>query len=239
MSGQLPLPIGLRPSAALDGFVPGDNAQPLAAVRACALGTGERLLFLAGPAGSGRTHLLAGACNLATAAGRTCAYLPLGEPSGLSPGLLADLEGLDLVCLDDLDGIAGDRPWEEAAFALFNGLRDRGGRLIVAAGRAPGDLPLAIPDLRSRLAWGLLLPVRPLRDDQLCTALEAAAAARGLRLGDGVARHLVERLPRALPDLLAALDRLDRASLAAKRPLTLPFVRAHLAAAGPAGPAEQ
>lgn len=228
MSGQLPLPIGLRPPATLDGFVAGDNAQALAAVQACALGAGEPLLFLAGPPGSGRTHLLAGACNLAAANGRRCAYLPLGAAAGLAPGLLSDLEALDLVCLDDVEGVVGDRHWEAALFALFNGLRDRGGRLLVAAARGPGELPLALPDLRSRLCWGLLLHLRPLRDDQLCAALEAAALARGLRLGDGVARYLVERLPRSLPDLLATLERLDQASLAAKRPLTLPFVRAEL-----------
>jgi DnaA family protein len=228
MTGQLPLQIGLRPAATLDGFVAGDNAQVLASVRACALGTGEPLLFLAGPAGSGRTHLLAGACNVAAAAGLRCAYLPLGEPTGLAPGLLGDLDALDLVCLDDLDGVAGDRQWEEAVFALFNGLRDLGGRLIVAAAQGPADLPLTLADLRSRLRWGLVLTVRPLRDEQLCTALDAAAAARGLRLGDGVARYLVERLPRDLPALIGVLDRLDHASLAAKRPLTVPFVRACL-----------
>jgi DnaA family protein len=228
VSGQLPLQIGLRPTATLDGFVAGDNAQALASVRACALGAGERLVFLAGPPGSGRTHLLAGACNLAAAAGRRCAYLPLADPAGLAPGLLSDLDGLDLVCLDDLEGIAGDRTWEEAVFGLFNGLRDHGGRLVASAARPPADLPIALADLRSRLGWGLVLTLRPLRDAQLCTALAAAASARGLRLGDGVARYLVERLPRALPELLGVLDRLDQASLAAKRPLTLPFVRAHL-----------
>ena len=228
MSAQLPLQIGLRPPATLEGFVAGDNAQALASVHACALGTGETLLFLAGPRGSGRTHLLAGACNLAATAGLRCAYLPMGDPAGLAPGLLSDLEALDLVCLDDLEGIAGDRGWEEAVFGLFNGLRDHGGRLIAAAALAPGDLPIALADLRSRLGWGLVLTLRPLRDEQLRAALAAAARARGLRLGDGVARYLVDRLPRALPDLLGALDRLDRASLAAKRPLTLPFVRAHL-----------
>jgi DnaA family protein len=232
VSSQLPLQIGLRPPATLEGFVPGDNAQALAGVRACALGQGEPLLFLAGAAGSGKTHLLAGACDLASRAGRRGAYLPLGAAGGLAPGLLADLDRLDLVCLDDLDGIAGDRTWEEAVFGLFNGLRDHGGRLIVAAAGRPGDLPLALPDLRSRLGWGLTLVLQPLRDDQLCAALEAAAAARGLRLGDGVARHLVERLPRALPELVRVLDRLDQASLAAQRPLTLPFVRAVLARPG-------
>lgn len=228
MSDQLPLQIGLRPGTTLDGFAVGDNAQLLAALRATVAGTGERFLFLAGPAGSGRTHLLAGACNLGAAHRLRCAYLPLGDPAGLAPDILEGLDGLDLVCLDDVDGVAGRHDWEEGLFALFNGLRDGHGALIVAAAQGPASLPLTLPDLRSRLSWGLTLTVRPLRDAQLCAALDAAAAARGLRLGDGVARFLVERCPRDLPSLLAVLDRLDEASLAAKRPLTLPFVRARL-----------
>jgi DnaA family protein len=228
VSDQLPLQIGLRPGATLDGFVVGDNAQVLTALRATVAGGGESFLFLAGPAGSGRTHLLAGACHLGAAHGLRCAYLPLGDLAGLAPDVLEGLDGLDLVCLDDLDGVAGRRDWEEALFALFNGLRDRGGSLVVAAGQGPAGLPLALPDLRSRLSWGLTLTVRPLRDVQLCEALDAAATARGLRLGEGVARFLVERCPRDLPSLLAVLDRLDQASLAAKRPLTLPFVRSRL-----------
>ena len=228
MSDQLPLQIGLRPGTTLDGFVVGDNAQPLAALRATVAGTGERFLFLAGPVGSGRTHLLAGACNLGAVHGLRCAYLPLADPAGLAPDVLEGLDTLDLVCLDDVDGVAGRRDWEEGLFALFNGLRDGHGALIVAAAQGPAGLPLALPDLRSRLSWGLTLTLKPLRDAQLCEALDAAAAARGLRLGDGVARFLVERCPRDLPSLLAVLDRLDQASLAAKRPLTLPFVRARL-----------
>jgi DnaA family protein len=229
MADQLPLEISLRPPARLEGFVTGGNAEALQAVTAAAEGRGERFLFLHGPPGTGKTHLLAGACNRAAGSGRACVYLPLGELCALSADLLQGLETTDLVCLDDVEQ-AADPAWERALFHLYNALRERGGRLIAAAIAPPAALPLGLPDLRSRLAWGLTLALQPLADDALAQALRAAALARGLPLGTDVADYLLRRFPRNLPTLLEVLEQLDQASLAAQRPLTLPFVRTVLAA---------
>ena len=228
MAAQLPLQIALRPAARLDGFVAGSSGEALHAVAATAQGTGERFLFLHGPAGTGKTHLLAGACNLAASRGLRCAYLPLAEARALSPEALDGLEALDLVCLDDMERVAADPAWERALFVFYNALRERQGRLVAAAAVPPAALPLQLPDLRSRLAWGLTLAVQPLAGEALAQALRAAAAARGLDLGPEIAGYLLRRWPRNLPALLALLERLDDASLAAKRPLTLPFVRSVL-----------
>jgi DnaA family protein len=228
MSRQLPLDLSLRPPATLASFVPGDNLQALDVLRTLAEGTGESLVFLHGPAGSGRTHLLAGTCEHAVARGARCAYVPLREAPGLSPDLLNGLDDLDVVCIDDVDAIAGERDWEAALFRLFNALRDRGGRLVASADCPPAALPLALPDLRSRLGWGLTLGLRPLHDQALADALQRAAAARGMRLDADVARYILERCPRHLPRLLRLLDDLDRASLAAQRTLTIPFVKSRL-----------
>ncbi|MCU0765803.1 MAG: DnaA regulatory inactivator Hda [Gammaproteobacteria bacterium] len=228
MAAQLPLQIALRPAARLDGFVAGSSGEALHAVTAMARGTGERFLFLHGPAGTGKTHLLAGACNLAASHGLRCAFLPLAEAMALSPEALDGLEAFDLVCLDDVDRVASDPAWERALFIFYNALRERPGRLVAAAAVPPSALPLRLPDLSSRLAWGLTLAVQPLVGDALAQALRTAAAARGLDLGAEVAAYLLRRFPRNLPALLALLERLDDASLAAKRPLTVPFVRSIL-----------
>lgn len=227
MADQLPLEISLRPAARLDSYVPGSNAEVLHAVTAAAEGYGERFLFLHGPQGAGKTHLLAGACNQAAASARSCVYLPLGELCALSAEVLQGLETRDLVCLDDVEH-AADPAWERALFNLYNALRDRGGRLLATAAVPPAALPLSLPDLRSRLAWGLTLTLHPLADDALAEALRAAALARGLALGAEVADYLLRRFPRNLPALLEVLEQLDQASLAARRPLTLPFVRSVL-----------
>ena len=236
MTRQLPLELSLRPPTTLASFVPGDNRQALDVLERLAEDSGESLVFLHGPAGSGKTHLLAGACERAMAHGARCAYLPLREAARLSPELLAGLEALDLLCIDDVDAIAGQRDWEAALFRAFNALRERGGRLVAAAGAPPSALPLSLPDLRSRLGWGLTLGLRPLRDEALAEALRRAASARGLRLDDDVSRYILERCPRHLPALLHLLDDRDRASLAAQRTLTIPFVKSRLQPPGDGAP---
>src|SRR5919108_695820 len=80
-------------------------------------------------------------------------------------------------------------------------------------------------DLRTRLAWGLVYQLKPLSDADKARHLHAQAARRGLRLPDEVVGYLLTRLPRDLASLNAVLEALDRYSLSAKRPVTLPLVR--------------
>ena len=222
---QLTLGIRLRDSARFDSFLPGPNAEPLAALRALAEGQGESPLYCWGPAGSGRSHLLQAACQHAGARGRGAAYLPLAEHAALDPAMLEGLEAMPLVCLDDVQAVAGEAHWEEGLFHLFNRIRERGGALAVAADRAPAALPLALPDLRSRLEWGLVYALAPLDDAQRLAALQLRARRRGFELPDDTGRYLMRRVPRDMPALFELLDRLDEASLAAQRRLTVPFVK--------------
>lgn len=225
MAAQLPLGLRLPDTARLDNFIPGPNAEALAAVRHCATTPGAAMLYLAGPAGSGRTHLLQAACRAVQSAGLQAAYVPLADRAVLSPALLEGLEDYALVALDDIDAVAGDTAWEEALFHLYNRLREAGGRLLAAAPAPPEQAGLRLPDLRSRLAWGALYALQLPDDATRLRILTQRARDRGLELSEDVGRFLLHRCPRDLPALLALLDRLDRAALAAQRRLTIPFVR--------------
>jgi DnaA family protein len=99
---------------------------------------------------------------------------------------------------------------------------------LFSADCGPAALPLGLPDLRTRLAWGLTLAIAPLDDAGRQELLQALAARRGLELPIEVARYLLERAPRHPKDLVSLIDALDRASLAEQRRLTVPFVREHL-----------
>jgi len=224
MSQQLPLALGLRHAPDLDDFVVGRNRVVMDALRR-ALDDGEHLLYLFGPPGSGRTHLLLGQCAAAERRGLRCAYLPLMQRTELVPEMLEGLEMLDLVAVDDVEQVAADAAWEEALFGLFNRCRDRGTRMLFSADRGPAALPLQLPDLRSRLAWGLTLALQPLDDSGRLQLLQSLAARRALKMPEDVARYLLERSARHPSDLLRIVDRLDRASLAERRRLTIPFVR--------------
>ena len=157
-------------------------------------------------------------------------YLPLRDLVGYAPEeLFIGLEELDLICLDCLPTIAGRADWELAIFNLYNRLRERGRRLLVAAEHNPRELAIALEDLRSRLQWGITYQVHNLSDDEKQQALQLRARARGLELNDEVAQYIIQRLPRDTNELFWQLQRLDHASLAELRKLTIPFVKKVLA----------
>lgn len=228
MIAQIPLPLSLNPEQSFATFVAGPNEAVLAALQAYAQGTGEAFVYLWGEAGLGKSHLLNACCQAATTAGRRSAYLPLTALHAHGPQTLEGLEQLDVLCLDDIQTLAGNAAWESALFHLFNRLRDAGNRLIVSADAAPAQLPIALPDLRSRMAWGLSLRLRTLADQDKLAALSRHAKQLGMEITPAVGQYLLAHCPRDLPSLWRLLDGLDRATLAAQRKLTIPFLKTYL-----------
>ncbi|MCA1804575.1 MAG: DnaA regulatory inactivator Hda [Xanthomonadaceae bacterium] len=230
MHPQLPLGLRLGDHARFRNFFAGPNAEVLAALRVLAE-AGARMVYCSGAPGTGKSHLLQATCAAAREQGRTAWYLPL-EPQ-LSPAVLEGLEQQEVLCLDDLQRVAGHAAWEEALFHLYNRVREQEGVLLVAGDGRPEELGLALPDLVSRLHWGLLYRLRELDDAERLAALQLRAASRGLDLPVETGDYLLRRCPRDLPALFELLDRLDLASLAAQRRLTIPFVRAVLLPGNP------
>jgi len=218
---QIPLRIGLRDGATFANFFPGDNAMACHALQHA----GEPFVYLWGPEGSGKSHLLQAACHAVTEVGGTAIYLALGEEQGMSPQMLEGMEQMSLVCLDNMEAVAGDEEWEQSLFHLYNRLRDSGSRLIAAGNASPTVLGIKLPDLLSRLGWGPVFQLQPLSDDGKSQALQQRAANRGMQMPPEVATYLMNRAPRDMHALFALLDRLDEVSLAAQRKLTIPFVR--------------
>lgn len=225
---QLPLGLALRASARFADFHAGRNGELVTTLQQAVAGSGERYVYLSGAAGLGKTHLLQAACRQAAEAGRSAAYLPLGDRSGLAPAVLGGLEQLMLVCLDDVDALAGDADWERGVFDLFNRVRAAGTTLLAAGRRRPDRAGFALPDLASRLAWGVTYTLQPLAETDVLAALTLRARTRGLILPEPTARFLMRRLPRDLASAFDLLDRLDEASMLEQRRLTVPFVKSVL-----------
>ncbi len=228
MIQQLPLGIQIKAAARFSNFVAGPNDELLDQLRLSASGRGELFFLIWGSSGSGKSHLLQASCHQAASQGRAAAYLSLQGYSNLQPELLDGWDAYDLVCLDDMDAIAGQRQWEEAVFHLYNRIRERGSGLVVSSNSAPAHLQLCLPDLRSRLGWGLMYQLKSLDDHQRLRALQLRAQQRGCEMPDETGRYLMRRLPRDMPVLFDLLDQLDEASLVAQRKLTVPFVKSVL-----------
>lgn len=221
---QLPLALRYPPDQRLETFA-GHHALG-SQLRGFATGAGgDGMLLLVGPPGSGKTHLALAACALAEAAGRRAAYLPLASAAGRLREALDALEGYDLLALDGLDAVAGMRADELALFDAHNRARAAGTQLLYAARVAPEGLPPGLPDLRSRLGQCTRITLQPLGEEDRREVLRQRARRRGWEFDEAALDWLLRRVDRDLAGLAALLDRLDRASLAAKRRITVPFLR--------------
>ncbi|GAA3525439.1 DnaA inactivator Hda [Zobellella aerophila] len=223
---QLALAVQLPDDETFASFYPGDNAQLITALKNAAIGQGDALLYFWGQGGSGRSHLLHATCAEINASGEAAAYISLDRYRQMSPRMLEGMELLPLVCLDNLDAIAAVPEWERAVFDFFNRRREcPTGSLIVSAISASRKLGLGLPDLASRLDWGVSYQLKPLDDEGKLSALQLRSELRGFKLPIDVGRFLLNRLSRNMSTLLAALDLLDNASFQAKRKLTIPFAK--------------
>ncbi|MEJ2059798.1 MAG: DnaA regulatory inactivator Hda [Gammaproteobacteria bacterium] len=225
MAEQLALNVGLRDSAVFETYYAGPNRPVVGALQALGLGRGELQIFLWGGAGAGKSHLLQAVCHLAAGEGPGAVFLPLRTLGVHGPDILDGMLGRGVICLDDVDAVLGDPQWERGLFNLINDLRLHEQPLLMSAALSPVHLRAGLPDLASRLQWGAVFQLHPLDDEAKLEALSQRAQARGLALPVEAGRYLLHRYPRDLGTLLGVLDRLDAASLAAQRRLTVPFIK--------------
>ncbi len=221
MSPQLPLALRFPEDQRFQDFVGQPELRDL--VAAVARDDRQDWLYLAGPAGSGKTHLLLAAC--AEDDEQSATYVPLAAMAGHLEQALVGVGSYGLVCLDGVEAIAGNREDEVALFHFHNRTRAAHARVIYAASAMPAALPFAVPDLVSRLEQCTRLALSPLDENGRREVLTRRAARRGLELDDAVLDYLFRRVGRDLGTLTTLLDRLDRESLAAQRRITVPFLR--------------
>ncbi len=229
-AAQLPLALRFPPDQRFEAFVDAP-AGALAQLKALACGDIQasaaslHTAYVVGPATTGKSHLLLAACAEAESVGRRAAYLPLTAAVGRLHDALEALEHADLIALDGLDVVAGRREDEVALFNAHNRAQDAGRFVLYAARAMPDALSLSLPDLHSRLSQCVRITLDPLNDASRAEVLRLRAQRRGLQLEDAAIDWLLKRVDRDLVSLTALLDQLDLASLAAKRKVTVPFLR--------------
>lgn len=215
---QLPLQIKLDDAATFANFYAKQNEALLALLNPVS----EPCIYFWSTEPAGKTHLLQAMCHSMQ---QQAIYLPLKEHEQLAPELFEGLEQFRLICLDDIQSIAGRRDWEQALFGLYNRVREAGGHLCVTGTATANQLQIQLPDLVSRLNWGPVFQLQSLTDEQKLAALQMRASLRGFEMSDEVAKYLLNHYPRDMHSLFAILDKLDDATLQAQRKLTIPFVK--------------
>ena len=230
-SHQLSLPVSIKETATFESFVNGENKQIIHylqdLVRKPLVAKGATwLTYLCGEEGLGKSHLLYAICQLAEQQGLNTVYLSFRQYSQLSTEVLRGLEHSNLICLDDIEWLTREKQWQIALFDLINRVKEAGiGRLLIAGKLSINQLPLELPDLKSRLAWGVAFKLRPLGDEDRQRVLDLKAGLRGINMSKDVSKFLINHWQRDMHSLIKSLDILDEQSLKYKRKLTIPFVK--------------
>ena len=219
---QIPLAIGAEPARTFENFLPGPNAAAVAHLQL--LRPGAPPVYLWGPPGSGKSHLLHAAIERAQQQGESTAWFEAALPTPWQAP-----EHCDWIVLDDCQAL--DEAQQQAAFALFVDAGAQGAVVLAAGSVPPVDLGVR-EDLRTRLGWGHVFALAPLAEPEVRSALRREADRRGTFLGDEVMDYLLTRFARDLKHLMAQIDRLDEFSLATKRAITVPLLKQMLVEEG-------
>nr|WP_256363513.1 MULTISPECIES: DnaA inactivator Hda [unclassified Gilliamella] len=217
----MPLPFILPNNETFDSFYVGDNQLLFDSLQTLLDREGFNVFYIWSASAAGRTHLLH-----ASSQNKLASYIPLKQHVLLVPEILQGLDNYDLVCLDDIDVIAGHRDWEEAIFDLFNRLSEKNvSKLLITACAPPKQIPFILPDLASRLMWGQVYKLKELSDDDKLKALQLRAKLSGFDLSTEVGLFLLKRVNRDMRTLLSLMEEFEVATLAQQRKLTIPFIK--------------
>lgn len=220
---QLPLNLDLIDPKTLSNFCWQGNEILQSQLQLALNKKGERFFYLWGETGTGKSHLLQGLTEEQLSG---TIYLPLKQLTKYGAEIFDGIEQLELVCIDDIEEIAGIKHLEEGLFHLYNRIRDnQTTQLVIAGSHSLGNLPIHLPDLRSRIAWGLVFQLSELSEKNKLEVITQQALSKGFNLPETVGNYLISHCARDMNKLSEIIDTLDKASLVAKRKLTIPFVK--------------
>ena len=187
---------------------------------------GFAAIYLCGIHGAGKSHLLQATCNLAEEQGKTSLFLPLREIMAFTPSEILENAGdADVVCLDDVDLVAGNPAWEEALFHLYNQCQLAGHVMIMSGSVTVNDMSCYLPDWKTRLTSCLVMPLRPMDEDDKAGFVSFCAQHTGMQISESCIQFIISHGGRSAAELVKVVERLDRESLVAGRKITVPFIK--------------
>lgn len=186
---------------------------------------GREDLVIYGSSKVGKSFLLQSLCNYFSEAKKSSLYIPLKELNNYGTGILDDLEKLNLVCIDDLELIAGVNKWETAIFNLINDCLLSNCRIVFCSNINPSLISFKLDDLFSRIQKINQMEVHPVKSDNLTEAVRFFADLRSINIGDKEIAYLLNHSRRNMGDLVNHINQLDKLSMQLKRKITIPLIK--------------
>ncbi|MFQ3667133.1 MAG: chromosomal replication initiator protein DnaA [Sphingomonadaceae bacterium] len=237
-----------EPRYSFDQFVTGKSnelAFNAAQTLANAVGTGAPAgfnpLFLHGPTGLGKTHLMHAIGQSVLTRIPTARIVYLSAERFMVDYLAAlrardtisfkqRLRSADLLMIDDVQFIAGKDSTQEEFFHTMNEIIGAGKWLVISADRSPQNLEGIESRILSRLAWGLVADINPADYELRLNILKAKLAAMpAVRVPDDVTEFLARRIIANVRELEGALNRVIAYANLKGRAVDLDFTREVLA----------
>ena len=230
-----------RPEYRFDNFIV-SNGSSFAWTCARRMCSGDPVtyqsLYLSGPRGLGKTHLLMSIGNhlAETNSDAKALYVHCQDlieslsrgDSGLPGNLGTAGSEIDFLLLDNIDQITGHLPAQEALYRVYNHTLEQGGKMVFA-GRTPADqLEKTESFLTSRFKWGMTAELLPMDDEATAQLIQKLAENLSLGIPDKITTYLLSRIPRDFQSVKNAVTRINEESLQQKHKVTLPLVKTAL-----------
>lgn len=222
---QLPLPLAFDRRFSFENFLHQDGAYIESQLKACIEGVGEPIIGVCGAENSGKTHLLNACAYYARETGFHCQFFDAAQLITAKPGDFSSLTADSLIAVDNLQFMAGQRNWEKEFFHIVNLAKAGEIRFVFSIDQQPREVGFRLPDLKSRLYWGLMIQLQPVSEEELPAMLEFRAAKLGLHMSASVSRYLLAHYPRSISAQMDLLYRLERVALSQKKGITIPLIR--------------
>ena len=218
---QLGLPITLNTSMLLENFVA--NKELLRSINQLFLDENSSEVFIYGASGQGKTHVLQGAILKALEIDKSAIYIDCGE--SFPEHILDFIDQLDFISFDNVHLISTEN--QEVFFDLYNRARQAQIIILVSADSLPSNLEV-MKDIKTRLSLAAVYKLEELNDELIMSVINSQMSQRNLSVNSSVYEYLLRNYSRDLKLLLSTLNDLDKASLQAKKPISIPFVKKFL-----------